>query len=173
MLATIRDDTRNMLNMQHLTLFGKDVNIQTSLMVVLENIKRPAHLVEAKRWWFSNEVKSTRTRQPDKMAGALRCTTHMPVYMKSTGPLGTKRQMSNRNISPSHETARLDIKNAIPLWKASGQRTLKAEAHELSFQHTLSKARLGVYDLCDTDFHLTFPMRFKWAHYCASYSAVA
>ena len=41
MLATIRDDTWNVLNMRHTTQIRKDGIIQTSLVVALKMIKDP------------------------------------------------------------------------------------------------------------------------------------
>ena len=47
MLATIHDDTGNMLNMQHkMSNCRKDGIIQTSLVMVLIKIKGPAHMDE-------------------------------------------------------------------------------------------------------------------------------
>ena len=45
MLATIRDGTWYVLNMQHLTPIRKDGIIQTSSVVAI-NIKGPVHMVE-------------------------------------------------------------------------------------------------------------------------------
>ena len=41
MLATICDDTWNVLNMQHITKIGKDGNIQTSPVVAITILKDP------------------------------------------------------------------------------------------------------------------------------------
>ena len=47
MLATIRDDTWNVLNMQHITPNSKKNGvIQTSMVVALQNIKGPTQMVE-------------------------------------------------------------------------------------------------------------------------------
>ena len=55
MLATIHDDTWNTLNMQHITPNSKNGIIQTSLVMVLENIKGLAHMVED---YYFNKVNS-------------------------------------------------------------------------------------------------------------------
>ena len=55
MLATIRDDKWNVLNVQYTTSNSKRwdysdiLDAQTSPMVVLEKIKGPAHLIEGDR----------------------------------------------------------------------------------------------------------------------------
>ena len=46
MLATLCDDTWNVLNMHHKTPNWKDGIIQTSLAVALKKIKGPAHMAQ-------------------------------------------------------------------------------------------------------------------------------
>ena len=46
MSAPIHDDTRNMLNMQHITQIQKDGIIQTSPVAAIKRLKWHAHIVE-------------------------------------------------------------------------------------------------------------------------------